>query len=90
MRWYYQAGAVRGFNVWWDDAVYTTRRSVERRARALARERGGEPIYGYWWRSYGQSPGPDAVIEVVYVRKRKRILSLLREKRVPLPSDARA
>jgi hypothetical protein len=68
MRYYYQPGVWYGDDeVYWADEVTTRRREVVRRARALARERGGRPIYGYWRHAHGPSPGPDAVIDVVEV-----------------------
>jgi hypothetical protein len=73
MRYYYQPGTWFAGDHWvyWDDEVTTHRREVIRLARALARERGGVPVYGYWRRRQGLSPGPDAVIDVVVCSKER-------------------
>jgi hypothetical protein len=69
MRYYYQPGLWYRSDdeVYWDDYVTSRRREAVRRARALARERGGSPIYGYWYQAHGPSPGADVVIDVVEV-----------------------
>jgi hypothetical protein len=84
MRYYYQPGTWFDDDnyVYWADAVTTKRRDVVRLARAMARERGGIPVYGYWRRRQGPSPGPDAVIDVVVCGRERHRASRVR---VPCP-----
>jgi hypothetical protein len=74
-RYFYQPGVYdpgKGgvWDTWWADEVTTRIREAKALARRYARQRGGIPVVGYWYQSHGDSPGPDAVIDVLPVGPR--------------------